>query len=106
MEYNVIGLMSGTSLDGLDVALCNFKFLDKKWRFEIFKAKTFEYNDFWKDKLTNASEISAFEFIKLHKEYGRFIGQLVNNFLKEIKQSYLQTILSIQLPKAFHLITV
>ena len=82
MEYNVIGLMSGTSLDGVDIALCNFKFIGENWKFKILKAKTYEYNDAWKQKLTLASEISGFEFIKLHKTYGKYIGQLINNFLK------------------------
>ncbi|MBN1252444.1 MAG: anhydro-N-acetylmuramic acid kinase [Bacteroidales bacterium] len=84
-EYNVVGIMSGTSLDGLDIALCNFKLIDNNWQFKILNAKTFEYDEFWKNKLTNASEISAFEFVKLHKEYGNFIAQLINNFLKEIE---------------------
>jgi len=85
MKYNVIGLMSGTSLDGLDIALCNFKFVAKKWQFKILKAKTFEYNNVWRQKLSSSSELNAFEFIKLHKIYGKYIGQLINNFLKKNK---------------------
>ena len=75
--------MSGTSLDGLDIALCNFKLINKKWQFKILKAKTFEYDKDWENKLKNAAKLNAFDFIKLHKEYGKLTGKLINDFLKE-----------------------
>lgn len=84
IEYNVIGLMSGTSLDGLDIALCNFKFINQIWQFKILKAKTYNYTDVWKQKLENATKTSAFEFVKLHKMYGKYTGELINDFLKDV----------------------
>ncbi len=36
--YKTIGVMSGTSLDGLDIAYCIFIFEDGKWTFQISKA--------------------------------------------------------------------
>ncbi len=44
-EYNVIGLMSGTSLDGVDLAYCHFSEKDDKWDFQIHVAETIPYND-------------------------------------------------------------
>ena len=85
-EYTVVGIMSGTSLDGMDIALCNFKEKDEKWDFKILKAKTYAYTDEWKNSLKNATELSGFELIKLHKQYGKHTGELVNEFLKGVIQ--------------------
>ena len=49
--YHVIGVMSGTSLDGLDIAFCRFDLKDGQWYFEIKKATTVEYNAYWVDRL-------------------------------------------------------
>ena len=85
-EYTVVGIMSGTSLDGLDIALCHFKENNEEWNFKILKAKTYDYDEEWKKRLGNADKLSGFELIKLHKEYGRFIGERVNRFLRGVIQ--------------------
>ncbi len=46
-EYYVIGLMSGTSIDGVDLIYVNFKF-DKIWKFKIINSKTYPYSGIWK----------------------------------------------------------
>jgi len=85
-EYTVVGIMSGTSLDGIDIALCHFKENNELWDFKIIKAKTYDYSEEWKSNLKKASELSGIELIKLHKEYGRYTGELVNKFLKGVIQ--------------------
>jgi anhydro-N-acetylmuramic acid kinase len=80
-NYTAIGIMSGTSVDGLDVILCNFKRVNKKWKFKIIKANTFFYSNKWKRVLSNADKLGAYDFIKFHKEYGKFIGLSINKFL-------------------------
>ena len=84
-SYKIIGVMSGTSLDGLDIAFCEFSF-NNKWSFKINKAETIQYSDLWINKLFNANKLSGIDLLKLHKEYGQFIGTSVNSFLKDLDQ--------------------
>jgi anhydro-N-acetylmuramic acid kinase len=82
-KYSLVGVMSGTSLDGLDLALCHFTNNNVKWKYSIAKATTKPYSKEWTSKLTNASLLPALEFIKLHKEYGKYIGQSIRMFLSD-----------------------
>jgi anhydro-N-acetylmuramic acid kinase len=81
-QYNVIGIMSGTSLDGVDIAYCGFNIENDKWSYKIRAGKTYEYNDEWKEKLLIADKLETFDFIKLHKDYGHYLGNLVNDFIE------------------------
>ncbi len=84
-EYKVIGLMSGTSLDGVDVAFCVFKKKSNKWSFEIVKAETFPYENYWIKKLKNLHSKDVLTFVKTHSEYGCFLGKLTSLFLSKHK---------------------
>ncbi len=84
-NYYALGIMSGTSLDGLDIVLCQFSY-SNKWTFDIIKAKTLKYDQNWKDQLQSAEQLSGLKLLKLHKNYGRFIGEKINQFLKGINE--------------------
>jgi anhydro-N-acetylmuramic acid kinase len=92
--YKVIGLMSGTSLDGLDIALCNFFFQDKKWAYTIENMKTVDYNKGWKNKLGTAHKLSSTKLIELDAMFGKFIGKQVSDFIKKNKISGVDLIAS------------
>ncbi len=79
-KYNVIGVMSGTSLDGLDIAHCEFWQENNNWKFNIVDAKTFKYNKNWLQKLSNAHNLSSKDLIELNNIYGNFIGEKVIEF--------------------------
>ena len=79
-KYNVIGLMSGTSLDGLDLVYCKLVPIKKSWTFSIQSAKTIKYTSDWKHKLSTAHTLSAAELLSLHHEYGKFLGKAVIEF--------------------------
>ena len=81
--YNVIGLMSGTSLDGLDIAYCIFINNDNKWSFEIKKACCIPYSADWEKKLSTADQLSAFELLNLHNEYGYYLGTETKKFIEK-----------------------
>ena len=81
-EYTTIGIMSGTSLDGMDIAKCQFKRQEKeKWNFEIQKAATIPYSNEWRKKLTGAETLSGYELMLLHNEFGKLTGKNILNFL-------------------------
>ena len=81
-----IGLMSGTSVDGLDVCCATFNIKDGKWSFHIDCARGYDYPADLKKKLgKDVQNMSAYEFVAFHSEYGRFLGQRVNDFMAEFK---------------------
>lgn len=83
-KIQAIGLMSGTSLDGLDVCCCTFERKSGKWDFRIDAAKGYGYPEEMKHKLgTGAQVMSALEFITFHSAYGKFLGERVNEFMQE-----------------------
>ena len=51
MIYRAIGLMSGSSLDGLDIVFAEFTENAGNWNFEIMAADCYEYAPEWKEKL-------------------------------------------------------
>ena len=74
--------MSGTSLDGVDVACCVFRQRDSKWTFRIEKAITVPYTAAWKNNLSRAHQLSGEELMRLHITYGEYLGVLCLKFLK------------------------
>lgn len=80
MKVQAIGLMSGTSLDGLDICFASFE-KKKNWNFQILKAETLPYSKNWEDKLRNSIHLSSEELLELHSEYGFYLGQKVREFI-------------------------
>lgn len=74
-----IGLMSGTSLDGLDI--CYVRFDDDNY-FEILQAETINYSSDWRTKLAEAYKYSAMDLCQLDVEFGYFLGKQVKEFIQ------------------------
>jgi anhydro-N-acetylmuramic acid kinase len=81
--YKVIGVMSGTSMDGIDLVHCTLTQNDSKWDFKINAAKTVEYDEKWRLRLSKLRSQSAYNFVRTDRYYGEYIGLLINDFLKE-----------------------
>ncbi len=83
-SYRIVGLMSGTSLDGLDIALCHFT-MDENWSFEIVAAETVSYDEAFKVKLSGLSKGSAIDLARFNIDFGRYCGEKVADFIKREK---------------------
>ncbi len=81
--YKVIGLMSGSSMDGVDVAYCEFINENNNWSFKIIEAETIPYPEVWITRLTNLQEQPIFLYPKTDFFYGKYLGQIVNDFIKK-----------------------
>ncbi|MEN9523063.1 MAG: hypothetical protein RL065_1440 [Bacteroidota bacterium] len=93
-QYHVIGLMSGSSLDGLDIAYCLFQFENAKWTFEIKQAKTVAYSAEWQHKLQNLSLASAFEFQQTNTDIAKLWATFINEFIAEHQLTSIDAIAS------------
>ena len=79
-EVFVIGLMSGTSLDGIDLVYVKFDKNNYK-DFKIIDAETLSYTDKWKEKLQNGIHFSKDDLIKLNIDYGKLLGKVIVDFI-------------------------
>jgi len=69
--YNVIGIMSGTSLDGLDICYCNFILSNNnKWKFNIKNTSTIKYSSDFEKRLSTAKSLNGLDLMILHNELG------------------------------------
>lgn len=81
--YSVVGMMSGTSLDGVDIASCEFENIDNKWSFRISVCSTIPYPAAWKLRLSGAQTLSGEALAMLNVDYGKYLGHLVFNFIQQ-----------------------
>lgn len=81
IEKTVIGLMSGTSLDGLDMCCVTFRLDNGKWDYTILKAEDEEYPEEIKAKLANAQNMSALNYARFNSDYGIYLGTRVKAFI-------------------------
>jgi anhydro-N-acetylmuramic acid kinase len=75
--------MSGTSLDGVDVAYCVFMPKSTKLFYQIVAAETYGYNDEWKQRLSGLANSSAMTFCQTHTDYGHYLGGIIRTFIHE-----------------------
>ena len=103
MTYRAIGLMSGSSLDGLDIAFVEFVHNAGTWSFEMIATACYAYEPEWKDRLQNATSLNARDYQLLHADYGHYIGKAVNRFIDENNLHYKVALIASHGHTTFHL---
>ena len=74
--------MSGTSLDGIDLAYIQFSISENDYDYSILKAETICYSDEWIEILRKAIHYSDLDLKMLNKEYTEYLSSTISNFIK------------------------
>lgn len=93
-NYNVIGVMSGTSLDGVDLAHIYFEIKNDNWTYQIVECDTISYNNEMISKLKNGIHFTKTELSELNTEYTNLLGNIISEFIIKNKISNLDAICS------------
>ena len=80
-SYSVVGVMSGTSLDGVDLAHIHFTIKQGRWQFEILECETVSYSLEWLNKLKTAVDFTTVELAHLNQEYTVLLGNIIRSFI-------------------------
>jgi anhydro-N-acetylmuramic acid kinase len=103
MLYRVIGVMSGSSLDGLDLAFVEFEEKGGKWTFSILAYACYSYDEAWTIKLKSGRDLKAVDFVSLDAEYGHYVGAQINRFIQENGLDYKVGLIASHGHTLFHL---
>ncbi|MFV8339971.1 anhydro-N-acetylmuramic acid kinase [Flavobacterium sp. LB3P21] len=82
-KYTTIGVMSGTSLDGVDLAHIVFTVKNNKWEFQILESETISYTTDWLNKLKIAVDFSEGQLEKLNQDYTQHLASIILSFIEK-----------------------
>ena len=81
-NYKVLAVMSGTSLDGVDLAYLNF-FKTDYWSYSFLNVETIPYTDFWKNKLEGLVNNDLKSLLEIDVDYTKLLGEIILDFIKK-----------------------
>ena len=86
-EYKVIGVMSGTSLDGIDIAYLQFN-KNEGWQFKILIAETIPYSQNWLSILKHLTHFKREKLNEIDQNYTDYLSEIIQQFINKhhIKQ--------------------
>jgi len=77
--------MSGSSLDGIDLALCRFSFEGIRWNFKVEATSTYNYPAEWTQMLKTAPQLPTKDLFALNTKYSQYIGKRIVEFISTFK---------------------
>lgn len=92
-EYYVIGVMSGTSLDGIDLVYANFRYTDR-WSFKILNAETIAYSTHWYKILKDLITKSLDELKVIDVDYTKYLGEVIQTFINKYQITNIDAVCS------------
>ncbi len=92
-QFRLLGVMSGTSLDGVDVVAVQFDF-NSTTRYKILHAATISYDKLWKQKLSSAVNLQEEELAHFNFAYTRYLGHILKDFIRKYELKELDAICS------------
>ena len=93
-NYNVIGVMSGTSLDGVDLAHIHFEIQNNKWTFRILECETISYDQNWIQQLKTAVDFSKEQLNLLNRDYTALLAVIISDFIERHKITNIDAVCS------------
>lgn len=92
-EYRLLGIMSGTSLDGVDLVLTELNFSNAT-NFKIIYAETVPYSEEWQQRLKHSSRLEPAELNELDQEYTKYLSEVILKFIAKYDIDLLDAICS------------
>lgn len=83
MVYNVIGTMSGSSIDGLDIVYCTLQEIGGKWSYQINVSDCIEFPEVWQQKLKHITEATAKDLLLTHAAFGHWMANAIKDFIHQ-----------------------
>ena len=92
-DFYVIGVMSGTSLDGIDLCYAHFQY-ESTWKFHIIDSQTVDYSEQWQDRLRTAIKLNPVKLAQLNNDYTKFLSTVISCFIKKNPEAPIDAICS------------
>ena len=83
MVYHAIGTMSGSSMDGLDIAYCVFEEIRGQWAYTMPHTACIPFPNEWKKTLLNVNQLSGRELMRAHTAFGAWMAESLAQFIDQ-----------------------
>lgn len=81
-NFKILALMSGTSLDGIDIIYVSFSF-NRRWNFKIHNAETIKYSAKWKSVLSQLVTTPLGQLKAIDSKYSEYLATVISNFINK-----------------------